>query len=104
MEFVTVGRKEEIPVGQHKVVQMNGTPVAIINCNGTFHAIRNICPHRGGPVGEGKLDGNVITCPWHGYSFDLTTGVNTNVNPSVHVDRFEVQVEGDDIKVAKPGQ
>ncbi|MFQ5520752.1 MAG: Rieske (2Fe-2S) protein, partial [Candidatus Methylomirabilia bacterium] len=60
---------------------------------GTYYAIDNTCLHRGGPLGEGELEGNIVTCPWHGWRYDTTTGANVN-NPAVKVGAFPVKVEG----------
>ena len=53
------------------IVDVDGNSIAVWNVGGNFFAFQNVCPHRGGPVGEGELEGNVITCPWHGWSFDF---------------------------------
>ena len=54
--------------------------------------------HRGGPLGEGELDGKIVVCPWHGWRYDVTTGVN-ELNPSISVQKYQVKVEGDDLLV-----
>jgi nitrite reductase/ring-hydroxylating ferredoxin subunit len=66
--------------------------------DGQFHAIDNICPHRGGSLGEGVLEGRIVICPLHGWQFDVTTG-QSPVMPVVSVDKFEVAVESGDVKV-----
>jgi nitrite reductase/ring-hydroxylating ferredoxin subunit len=61
--------------------------VAIANVDGTLHAIDGLCPHQGGPLGTGELCGTVLTCPWHGWQFDVTTGrhrVSATVRQAVH--------------------
>ena len=58
----------------------------------------NTCKHAQGPLGEGICDDNIVTCPWHGWKYDVTTGVCAT-NPQVKVDKYEVQVEGEDVKV-----
>jgi nitrite reductase (NADH) small subunit len=72
--------------------------VALANCAGKLCAINNVCLHRGGPLGEGELNGQVVTCPWHGWQYDVTTGKLVN-NPAVGVETFPVEVRGDDIFV-----
>ena len=69
-----------------------GRPVALFNVGGAFHALSNLCLHRGGPLGQGVLDGPVVLCPWHAWTWDVTTGVNT-MNPELKVERFDVKVE-----------
>jgi nitrite reductase/ring-hydroxylating ferredoxin subunit len=63
--------------------------VALFNVDGTFHALDGICPHQGGPLGKGKLTGCIVTCPWHGFQFDVTSGQHQTskslVNPKLPV-------------------
>ena len=63
-----------VEAGKSLVVDIEGRAVALFNAGGRFFAIDNICPHRGGPLGEGSLDGTQVTCPWHAWVFDLKTG------------------------------
>jgi len=98
-DFVRVASVEEIPLGQGKIFDLNGNQIAVWNINGNFQAFQNVCPHRGGPVGEGELEGTVITCPWHGWQFDLITG-SSPINPAAKITKYEVKVEGSDVKVA----
>ncbi len=70
----------------------------ISNVDGTFYAIHNTCLHRGGPLGEGELKGKVVTCPWHGWQYDVSTG-KVALNPAVAVACFPVEVRGEDIWV-----
>ena len=98
-EFVSAAKVSEIPPGNGKSVEINGTPIAIFNVNGTFYAINDTCAHAGGPLGEGFLEDTIVTCPWHGWKYDVTSGQSTVV-PSAKVDSFQVKVEGDEIKVA----
>jgi nitrite reductase/ring-hydroxylating ferredoxin subunit len=65
----------EVGDGQAKVVEVDGRSVAVFNVAGRFYAIDNLCPHRGGPLGEGDVEGAVVVCPWHGWRWDVTTGV-----------------------------
>ena len=88
----------DVKPGHGIVAEVNGKTLAIFNVDGTFHAIDNACIHRGGPLGEGDVEGSVVTCPWHGWKFDVTTGTCL-ANPSTKVERYEVQVEGTDVKV-----
>ena len=65
-DFINAAKVSEITPGNGKTVEINGTPVAIFNVNGKFHAIHDTCVHAGGPLGDGFLEDNVVTCPWHG--------------------------------------
>jgi len=97
-DFVTVAKVSDVKEGEGKVVEANGKTIALFNVEGKFHAIDNTCKHAQGPLGEGICDGNVVTCPWHGWKYNVTDGVCVT-NPQVKVDTFEVQVEGDELKV-----
>ncbi len=90
--FVRVIDASELAPGACREVMAAGRPVALFNVGGAYHALSNTCLHRGGPLGQGVLDGPVVLCPWHAWSFDVTTGVNT-MNPELKVQRFDVKVE-----------
>lgn len=96
--IVKVARREEIPAGAGLVVEVAGKKIALFNAGGNFYALDNTCLHRGGPLGEGELEGTVVTCPWHGWEYDITTGC-TLEDPSKKVACFAVRVEGDDLVV-----
>ncbi|MBI4609492.1 MAG: Rieske 2Fe-2S domain-containing protein [Candidatus Rokubacteria bacterium] len=93
-----VCEKDEVAPGECRVVEVQGKTVALFNVDGTFYVLDNTCLHRGGPLGEGELEGKVITCPWHGWRYDVTTGANVN-NPAVKVACFPVKVEGTSVFV-----
>ena len=97
-DFVRVAATTDIPAGQGKTVEVGGKQIAVFNCDGTFYAIDNTCKHRGGPLGEGELEGMVVTCPWHGWTDDVTSGHSPD-DPDCAVDRYDVKVEGDDVMV-----
>src|SRR5574337_594764 len=98
MAFLRAAKKDEIPDGSIREFQVNGTTMAVANVDGKFYAINNTCLHRGGPLGQGELEGNVVTCPWHGWQYDVTTGKVT-MNPAVGVTTYAVEVRGEDIFV-----
>ena len=95
---IKVAQVSDLSPGEGKVVQADGQKIALFNVGGTFHAIDNTCLHRGGPLGEGQLEESVVTCPWHAWQYDVTTGANVN-NPAVMVASFPVKVEGSDVLV-----
>lgn len=98
MALEPAAKVSEIPIGSIKEVQVGGKPVALANVGGTFYAIDNTCLHRGGPLGQGQLEGPVVTCPWHGWQFDVTTG-KAVMNPHAGVGCLRTEVQGDDIYV-----
>ena len=89
---------DEIKEGNAKVVNVDGEDVAVFRHEGQFYAIQNTCPHKQGPLGEGILDGSVVTCPWHGWKFDIKTGVSP-VFPTAKIKTFKVSVEGNEVSV-----
>jgi NAD(P)H-dependent nitrite reductase small subunit len=97
-DFVRVASKNELAPGSCTTVSAGGTELALFNVEGRFYALHNTCKHRGGPLGEGDLEGNQVTCPWHGWTYDVTNGKCT-FNEEVRVDTFEVKLEGDDVLV-----
>ena len=98
MAFLRAARKDEIPAGTIREFQVDGKTLAISNIDGSFFAISNTCLHRGGPLGQGELQGKVLTCPWHGWQYDVTTGKLT-MNPAVGVKCYPLEVKGEDIWV-----
>jgi len=96
--FVRVAAVADVPPGTGAVVHADGRTLALFNVDGTFYALDNTCLHRGGPVGEGDLEGTIVTCPWHGFQYDVTTGRNV-FDPEVGLENFPVRVDGDDVLV-----
>ena len=101
MARVRVGNAGDVPPGQGRVVDVEGKSIALFNVSGRYYATDNSCPHRGGPLGDGDLDGTIAVCPWHGWRWDVTTGANVN-NPAVTVSCFPVTVEPDGIFIELP--
>lgn len=98
-EFTKVATTDEIPIGQAKLVEVNGNEIAIFNVGGSFHAIDNTCTHVGGPLCEGEISGAEVTCPWHGAMFDVTTGQVLGPPAASNVSSYPVRVAGLDIEV-----
>jgi nitrite reductase (NADH) small subunit len=95
---VKVATRSEIAPGTAKTVEVNGKQVALFNVGGQLYAIDNTCLHRGGPLGEGEIDGKIVTCPWHGWEYDVTTGATLD-DPAKKVACFKVQVSDDDVLI-----
>jgi nitrite reductase (NADH) small subunit len=82
-----------------KEVYVNGRFVCVANVNGEICAMDNVCPHWGGPLGQGRIEDGKLVCPWHGWTFDPKTGETprkANTRVSVHT----VKIEGDDVFIA----
>lgn len=98
MEFVRVGRVEEFTPGQGRMVVVNGRHVALFRLGDEFYALDNMCLHRGGPLCEGPIEDNVVTCPWHGWSYEIKTGTMVQ-DPRVGVSKHDVRIVGDEVAV-----
>jgi len=98
MAFVCVAKATDLAPGQIREIQLQGTTIAVANVGGQFHAISNTCLHRGGPLGQGSLQGNVVTCPWHGWSFDVTSG-RVSGSQTAGVACYPVELRGGDVYV-----
>jgi len=96
--LIKVATVADIADGAGKTVEAAGKQIALFNVGGKFYAIDNACKHRGGPLGEGEVDGGMVTCPWHGWEYDVTTGANLD-DPSVRLGCYPVKVEGNDILI-----
>jgi nitrite reductase/ring-hydroxylating ferredoxin subunit len=95
---VKVAEVGELGEGQARVVDVEGRTLALFNVGGAFYALDNACAHRGGPLGEGDLEGRLVVCPWHAWRWDVTTGRNAN-NPAVAMACYPVRVTGEGIFV-----
>jgi len=98
-EFKKVAERSEIPEGEARAIEVDGKRVAVFNVGGAFYAIDDSCPHQGGPLSEGELDGTIVTCPWHAWMYDVSTGVNTD-DETCTVQKYDVKVEGASILLA----
>src|SRR6516162_1280727 len=98
-KLVKVAETKEVAPGTGKVVEADGRSLALFNVAGTFHAIDNTCTHEGGPLGEGELTGEVVTCPWHNTEFNVTTGEALGPPAYEAVRRFPVKIQGNDVLV-----
>jgi nitrite reductase (NADH) small subunit len=98
-EFEAVVAVDAVPPGTGCPIEVAGHAVALFNVEGTFYAIDGTCLHRGGPVGEGDLEGTIVTCPWHGWQYDVTTGRNV-MDPDIGLTPHAVEVEDGVVKVA----
>ncbi len=97
-EFVKVANLSELPPGSCKAVEANGKAIALFNVDGKVYALDNTCLHQGGPLGEGFLDGDIVTCPWHMWQYNVRTGEHVDQS-EFKVAGYAVQVVGDEIKI-----
>lgn len=88
----------DLPPGASRQVTLNGLDIALFNVDGKLCAVDNTCPHRGGPLADGALSGSTVTCPWHAWEYDVTTGACLT-NPQAKLKTYPVQVQGSDLLV-----
>jgi len=100
-DFVKAAESKDIAPSSMKAVDVAGEKVCIINIEGNYHAIGNVCTHVGGPLDEGTLEGYKVECPWHGSKFDVRTGEPTKPPARQSVPAYEVKLEGNNILVRK---
>ncbi len=99
--FVKMATADELPPGASKEVAFEGRVYALFNVDGIISAIDGICPHQGGPLADGPIDGTMVTCPWHGWQFDIRSG-KTPLGPKIKQPVYEVKIEDQDVLVAVP--
>jgi nitrite reductase (NADH) small subunit len=97
-EFVRALSVEELPKGQGRKVDLGGRAIALFNADGEFYALDARCPHRGGPLAEGYLDGASVTCPLHGFAFSLRDGRGVD-GVELEVASFDTMVENGEVLV-----
>jgi len=98
-KFYRIARESEIPDGEVRVFEVQGTSLAVCRVNGELHALEDLCTHDDGPLGEGDLDGYEIECPRHGARFDVRTGAVCRMPAAAPVRVFPVKVENGDVFV-----
>jgi nitrite reductase/ring-hydroxylating ferredoxin subunit len=96
--FVTVSRLEDVPPGTLRNVTAGEEEVTLAHCDHGVYAVQSRCLHLQGPLGEGHLEGCVLTCPWHGWQYDVRTGEN-EFDLAIKLETYAVQVEDGEIRV-----
>lgn len=86
------------PEGEAREVACGTKLLCVANSAGAISAMDNVCPHRGGPLGQGIVEEGKIICPWHAWAFDAKTGVATH-NADARVDVYEIKIAGEDVLV-----
>jgi len=101
MPRTRVARLCELPAGAVFEAEVAGRPVAVFNVDGEVFALDGICPHAGGRLGHGALNGGRVACPFHAWEFDCRTGEHDD-NPELRVESYRVCVQDGDILVELP--
>jgi 3-phenylpropionate/trans-cinnamate dioxygenase ferredoxin subunit len=110
MPVHVVAKVGDLQPGQRKIVEIDGRSIGVFNVDGRFYALRNTCPHQGAPLCLGSLsgtalpsrpgeylwgrEGEILSCPWHGWEFDITTGRSVFNPHRTRVRSYEVTVQG----------
>ncbi|QNI34392.1 Rieske (2Fe-2S) protein [Alloacidobacterium dinghuense] len=98
-EFVRICGKADLPPsGEAREVSTGERVLCVANEKGSISVMDNVCPHRGGPLGQGMIEGGKLICPWHAWAFDLRTGEAAHTTMA-RVPVYEVKVEGEDVLV-----
>jgi nitrite reductase/ring-hydroxylating ferredoxin subunit len=97
-EFVTVGRVAGFVPGRGRMVVVNGRHLALFRLDDGFFAIDNLCLHQAGPLCDGDIEDGVVTCPWHGWSYEIRSGTLVQ-DPRVGVSKHNTRIVGDDVQV-----
>ena len=97
-DWRVVAQTSDCPPGQTIEAVANGRVIAIFNVDGEYHALDGVCPHQGGPLGQGTLDGRTVTCPWHGWQFDVIDGT-TEITPTICQPKIVIKATGDELLV-----
>ena len=98
-EITFVARLGDIPPGRMLYVDVDGLPIALANVDGTVYAFGDSCRHEGGPLSSGVLRDDVVTCPWHGWAYNVRTGKAVVPPIGIRVPTYPVIVEGDRVAV-----
>lgn len=94
-----VAKVSDIPEGKCQAFEVNGQEIAVFNVGGEFKATDDFCRHKGGSLGEGALDGKTVTCPLHGWQYDVTTGECLADDTVKKLTLYPVKIVGDRIGV-----
>ncbi|MFQ5691881.1 MAG: Rieske (2Fe-2S) protein [Nitrospinota bacterium] len=96
--YVRVGAVGDFPEGQGRIVSAARKPIAVFRVDGTLYAVNGVCPHMGGPIGAGKVEGTIVSCPYHNMRFDVKTG--ESADSFDHALRtYSIKVEGGDVYI-----
>jgi nitrite reductase (NADH) small subunit len=111
-----IGSVADFPIGSRAIVKIRNVEIGVFNVNGTLYALPNVCPHQFGPLCSGGVngtmlsnpendwnlewgrEGEILTCPWHGMEFDITTGVAL-ANPKFRVRQYPISVVGNEVTI-----
>ncbi len=103
-DFIKVAQSDELEDGELMAVEVDGEPVCLAKVDGCIYAFTDNCTHISGPLNEGELDGEVLTCPWHGAQFNVTTGKVLRGPARQDIATYPVKVEDNAVFVSLPDE
>jgi nitrite reductase (NADH) small subunit len=101
--LITVAKVEEVPAGTVRHVHAGDVAFAVARVGDDFFATAGVCLHLRGPLGHGRLAGHVLSCPWHGWQYDVRSGLN-EFDHSIELETYHVRVENGEVKVELPAR
>ena len=103
MKFVKVMSEEDLPIGKSAIISAGEDEIALFNYKGKYYAVANKCPHRGAPIGEGRIEEGIVICPNHEWRFKLESGANMQ-NPELFIPTYPVKVKNENIYIGLEGE
>ena len=103
MKYVKVMSEEDLPIGKSAIISAGEDEIALFNYKGKYYAIANKCPHRGSPLGEGRIEEGIVICPNHEWRFKLESGANMQ-NPELFIPTYPVKVKNENIYIGLEGE
>jgi NAD(P)H-dependent nitrite reductase small subunit len=103
MKYVKVMSEEDLPIGKSAIISAGEDEIALFNYKGKYYAIANKCPHRGAPLGEGRIEEGIVICPNHEWRFKLESGANMQ-NPELFIPTYPVKVKNENIYIGLEGE
>jgi pyruvate oxidase len=103
MKYVKVMSEEDLPIGKSAIISAGEDEIALFNYKGKYYAVANKCPHRGAPLGEGRIEEGIVICPNHEWRFKLENGANMQ-NPELFIPTYPVKVRNENIYIGLEGE
>jgi NAD(P)H-dependent nitrite reductase small subunit len=103
MKYVKIMKEEDLPIGKSAIISAGEDEIALFNYKGNYYAVANKCPHRGAPLGEGRIEEGIVICPNHEWRFKLENGANMQ-NPELFIPTYPVKVKNDNIYIGLEGE
>lgn len=103
-DFIKVAELDELEEGILYPVEVEGEPICLTNLHGNIYAFTDNCTHISGPLNEGELEDNIVTCPWHGAQFNVCTG-KVLCGPALQdISTYPVKIEGTSVLISLPDE